>query len=580
MIDTPTRSIAPAQSPVRRLIALLALSKSDITQVYFYAAFAGLLTLTMPMGIQAVINVLVTGIITTTLLVLIILIVVGVLASGWFQVQMMHLSERIQRRLFASYSLRLAHRVPRIDLLAVDQYDLPELLNRFFEIPSLQKGVSKILLDIPSALIQVLFGVILLSFYHPFFIVFALSLIGLTWLIIFLTGQRGLDTSIDESHYKYRIAHWLEEVARSIHSFKFMSALPLSMQYTDRLASEYLDARELHFRVLVRQYWIFVLFKVLVTAILLIAGSILLTENKINLGQLIASEIVILMVLNSVEKLVLSLDVMYDLLTSLEKIAKIIDAPVEIETGTQIERTTASKGMTVTCSHLTFAYHDPLDTVINDLSFTIPAGERVCIMGDTRSGKSTLLKLLAGAYTTYTGTILVNQLPMQSYHIGSLRQHLGIILGGSKLFSGSLRDNITMGDTAHSSDQILAAAAAMGLLPYIQSLPRGLDTEIDSTGKNLSRLVINRILLARVYLRQPLLSIIENTFDRFAPTDIPHLLDGLATSGSTMIIVSNRPEVATHCQRVLYLRNGRLILQGTYAEVSAQIALNTNPLSL
>jgi ABC-type bacteriocin/lantibiotic exporter with double-glycine peptidase domain len=315
MADHSTDGIL--EKPLKRLLQVLKLERKEITSIYFYAILAGLLALTVPLGIQAIINFVLAGALSTSMIVLIIFVVIGVFFTGLLQIGQMKIIEKIQQRIFTRYSFEFAWRIPKLDMQQVDGYYLPEVVNRFFDVISLQKSLSKLLLDIPTATIQILFGLILLSLYSNVFIIFSIVLLVLMYTILYLTGGRGLRTSLQESEHKYAIASWLEEVARVLKSFRFSKGSSLPIEKTDQIVTKYLDSRTSHFKILMLQYWSLIGFKVIITAGMLIVGGVLLVRNEINVGQFVAAEIVILTVLSSVEKFIQSLDKVYDLLTSL-----------------------------------------------------------------------------------------------------------------------------------------------------------------------------------------------------------------------------------------------------------------------
>ena len=228
----------------------------------------------------------------------------------------MRVTERIQVRVFTLMSLAYADRLPKLQEEAINDYHLPEMVNRFFDTSAIQKGISKILLEIPVATIQILFGLILLSLYSPIFIIFGFILITLLYIVIKLTAPSGMSSSFRESDFKYKVGFWIEEIARNLRTFKLRGKTDLALTKTNEYLDGYLEARNKHFRVLQVQFWAFTIFKTAVTAILLITGCWLFFENKINIGQFIATEIVIIMTLSSVEKIITSIDGIYDLLTS------------------------------------------------------------------------------------------------------------------------------------------------------------------------------------------------------------------------------------------------------------------------
>nr|HNH22974.1 ATP-binding cassette domain-containing protein [Ferruginibacter sp.] len=408
--------------------------------------------LSLPLGIQAIVGFVLGASMRASLVVLIVLVVAGVLAAGMMQVNQMKIIEKIQQKLFVRYSLAFADHIPKLDLKKTNSYYLPELVNRFFDVPVLQKSLSKLLLDIPTASIQILFGLILLSFYHPAFILFGIVLVFLLWLILYYTGQRGLETSLEKSTYKYKVAAWLEESARVIKSTKLAKANNLHLEKTDDLVSGYLSARNRHFGILLLQYNVLVIFKTIVTAAMLIVGTFLLVNMQINIGQFIAAEIVILLVLNSVEKLIMNLNSVYDTLTAVEKLANLTDKPIETE-GT-LELPPGEQGLKLEMKNLSFSYTDETD-ILKNISLRIGPGEKVCITGKDGSGKSTLLRVMAGAYSDFRGSCLVNDVPMNNYTRDSLRQRTGVLLNDQDISQGTLWENITLGnDDIETSDVI------------------------------------------------------------------------------------------------------------------------------
>ncbi len=544
------------------------MERKEIGAIYFYAILSGIISLSLPLGIQSIINLLFGGVISTSLLVLIAMVVLGVLLNGWLQILQMRVNENIQRRIFTRYSLQFAYKIPRLDLMAVDDYYLPELVNRFFDTASLQKGLSKVLLDFPAATVQIVFGIALLSFYNGAFLFFGIGLILLIVLILRFTYPLGIKTSLEESNYKYEVGYWLEEVARTVKTIKFMGLNRFSVQKTDTLVSGYLDARKSHFRVLLIQYWSFVIFKVIITAALLSVGAILVFEQKLNLGQFIAAEIVILVLINSIEKLIGSLDVVYDMLTSLEKVSKIIDKPEERIDG--IDGAIDGQGLRITLADLSYRFNTADDNwVLRNLHLEIKPGEKVCIFGTEGSGKSTLLKLLTGGYSGYNGQLLINGYPLGDYNLGSLRRHLGVYLATADLFSGTLLENLTLGQPNISIEEILSVSERVGLLPFIKSLHKGLETPIDSLGKKLPRNTVHKILIVRALLKKPGLLLLEDCWSGLELEEQQVLVNYLTQSNPacTLVAVTNDEGFARNCDKIVLLDGGCIVKQGTFAEV-------------
>lgn len=552
-------------SALQRIFKVIRLEKNEISSIYFYAILSGLIQLSLPLGIQSLISFVLGGSLSTSLVVLIVLVVSGVFFTGLLQVNQMKLIEKIQQKIFVRYSFGFADRIPKLNLSAVDNYYLPELVNRFFDTVLLQKGISKILLDIPAASIQIFFGLILLSFYHPVFIFFGISLIAIIFIILRLAGGKGLETSIQESNYKYAVIGWLEEIARVVKSFKFSKNNTLHIGSTNKLVTGYLDRRTSHFKILLIQYWSLIAFKVLITAAMLIVGSILLVNQQLNIGQFIAAEIVLLMVITSVEKIIVNLDKVYDILTSVEKLATVIDKPIE-KSGT-IQFNPLTEGISIEVNNLTFAYeNDVKNKVLQNVTFKIRKGEKICLMGPQGAGKSTLLKLLTGAYPDHEGNILLNNIALGNYDLQSLRNNTGILLSQQDIFNGTLLENITMGNRSITVEQILVLANQLNLNTYLADLKDGFNTQLYPAGEKLSRKIIHKILLLRALINTPQLLLLEDPFDMEQSTR-ESIMNYLLTLDSTVIATFNNIDLAKKFDTIIYFQDGIIKAYGKWDDI-------------
>ena len=548
-------------SPAARILNLVKLERKEITAVYFYAILNGLIQLSLPLGIQAIIGFVLGASMRASLIVLIVLVVAGVLAAGIMQVNQMKIIEKIQQKIFVRYAFSFAEQIPKLDLKKVDHVYLPELINRFFDVPVLQKSLSKILLDIPTASIQILFGLILLSFYHPAFILFSFILIILLWLILRYTGSSALETSIEESNYKYRVAGWLQEAARVIKSIRLAKSSNFHLQKTDEEVIQYLDARNNHFNILLIQYYVMVVFKTIITAAMLIVGTILLVNQQLNIGQFIAAEIIILLVLNSVEKLIMNMGSVYDTLTAVEKIANLTDKPRE-ENGSVI-LTDNGSGLKVEMKNLSFSYNDEND-VLTNINLQLNANEKVCIQGKDSSGKSTLLRVLAGAYTGFNGSMMLNDVPLGNYNLNSVRSQIGVLINQQDIFNGTVWENISLGNESITMETVIDLAAKTGLNDFIATLKNGYDTVLDPTGKRLPRNVIHKILLVRALAGKPALLLLEEPWlqsENIYRQQIMQLLCNI--ENTTLVVVSNDEEFAGLCDKVVIIEEGKINIQSS-----------------
>ncbi len=547
--------------PIKRLFYLLKPDKKEIRNVYIYAIFSGLIMLSLPLGIQSIINLIQGGQISTSWIVLILFVILGILFSSLLQIAQLRITENLQQKIFTRAAFDYTYRVTRIKLEELYNKYAPELMNRFFDVISVQKGVSKLLISISSAVIQTVFGLLLLSLYHPFFIIFSLILIFLGMLVFKLTFKKGMDTSLQESKAKYNVAHWLQELARTNISFKLAGVTSLPLDRINSLTDRYISAREMHFNVLVRQYVLLIVFKILVVAGLLVVGSLLVINQQMNIGQFVASEIIILLILSSVEKLIFSIETMYDLLTSIEKIGQVTELALEKNDGIDIKSVIKeNEGMSVEVKNLNFHYPHNSKMILKDISFKVGKGERIMITGDLGSGKTTLLYLLAGLYYDEGRSILLNDHAVNDFHPNELRSVIGDCLMDELLFEGTLLENITMGREKATFENVQWAVEKIGLLGFIKSLPDGFNTKIDPQGKQFSKGIVDKIILTRSIVDKPNLLLIKDAFSSFTQKEGADIIKFITDKENpwTLIVVSKDIRLVPRMDKVFSLENGYL----------------------
>jgi len=546
-------------SPWKRFVRLLKLDRSDIRQVLLYAIFAGLVNLSLPLGIQAIINLIQGAQISSSYIVLVILVTIGVAFVGVLQLMQIRITENIQQKIFTRSSFEFAYRFPKIKMNELRQYYPPELANRFFDTLTVQKGINKVIIDFPSALLQILFGLMILSFYHPFFIIYGLMLIVLIYVVFKFTAKRGLETSLQESKYKYKVAHWLQEIARTVISFKLSGKTSFAMHKNDDLVTGYLKARENHFKVIILQFKQLIAFKILVTAGLLLIGGMLVLNQQMNIGQFVAAEIIILLVISSVEKLLVGLETFYDVLTSLEKLGQVADKEIEPQTGKDILTTKALK---IELEDYTYQVPERKAPILEKINLTINQNDRILISGEHASGKSTLLKALAGIIEPSFGTISINDFAFSSIKINSYRGLVGQVLSDESPFQGTIRENLTFNDINITEEAIENVIKKIKLTTFIKSQPKGLETIIYPEGKRISNTDIKKILIARAILKQPKLLLLKDPLDQFNSNEALELINYLGDSKHnwTLVVVSKNNAWESKCSKIIKLNQGKIEL--------------------
>ena len=539
----------------RALFKYITKEKKDVTAIYIYAILSGLVQLSIPLGIQAIVSFVMGATMVTSLYLLIGFVVLGTFLTGFFRVKVMQIIEKIQQKIFVEFAIAFAEKLPKVDLSANKKYYLPEIVNRFFDTQNLQKGISKILLEIPTALIQILFGILLLSFYHPWFLVFGAIVIIIVIIIFRFTMDSGIKSSVEESDRKYEVASWLEDIAGAIKTFKINSKSEMHLAGTDERVVGYLNHRTSHFKVLVLQYKTIIGFKVVITLVMLAIGTYLLVNQKLNIGAFIATEIVVLTIMTAVEKLIKSLESYYDVVASLVKLNKVTELTEEQNEDITLEA--KDGGMEIEFKEVEFSFNDN-KPILSNINFIIKPNTINVISGSLGAGKSLLLNMIAGFYLPSSGNILFDKIPLKNLNKISLRDKMGLYMDDMNIIKGTLQENILLGRTHINTENILELSEEMGIENLSSRFTDGFNTQLSETDTEISFSSKKKILLLRAFLGQNRLLLLEDPLDGMNEEFKFKMISYLQKlkEDTTIIIVSDASELMFIADQKLHVHNG------------------------
>lgn len=537
-------------TPVRRFIGLLALDKRDLGTIILFAAVAGTLGLATPLAIESLVNVVSWGTYLQPLIVLGLMLLTCLGLSGVLKVLQAVLVEIIQRRQFVRIVSDLAHRFPRANQASLIGEYPRELANRVFDIMTIQKATAVLFVDGVSIVLTTVIGMVLLAFYHPFLLGFNLvlliSMISITWIL----GRGGIRTAIDESITKYRVAHWLQDVLSTPSVFKANAGEGLAVQRANQLTSDYLHARQSQFRVVIRQITFAITLQVVASTALLALGGWLVITGELTLGQLVASELVVTVVVGAFAKAGKSLEKFYDLMAGVDKVGHLID----IQTDARHELNLTETGpVEASWGDLTFSGPTSSSKIP---SATVAAGSRVAVVGDDVHGRSMLTRTLAGLVSPSAGLAQIAGYDcLHASSEGSGR--LVCYAGRENLFHGTLRDNIDLGKSGISQNQVREVLGQVGLSKIIATLPDGLQTQVQTGGYPLTEPQCHQVAIARAMLPSPGLLIIDGLLDDLCSSDRDVAWQALSDPKAswTLLVNTNRDEIAALCDNQIAIRS-------------------------
>lgn len=536
--------------PLQRLFEMIKVEKKDLWRVIVLAIASGLLSLATPAAVQSLVNTVAMGGMMQPLAVLSTMLFIFLAFYGAISILQDYLVELIQRRMFVRMAADLGNRLPNVEWSQYDDKNGQELVNRFFDILTVQKAGAFLLLDGFAMALQAVIGLLVLAAYHPLLLLFGLIVVLWIAFVILVQGRKGVETSIEESYAKYAVVAWQETVARNGQTFKFSGGPELARERTDELAYEYLISRSRHYRILLKQqYSLYALYAVASTT-LLAAGGLLVMEGQLSLGQLVAAELIVSGVLSSFVKLKKQLESYYDLMAGVDKLGHLLDLTVERETGDIID---LQEPAHVSANDLSLTYKNRY-TAIKNINFDIMPGEKVALFGGTGTGKSSLSELLMGLRVPTHGHMAINHIDIREIRLESLRKSISVA-GRAEFFEDTIIENIRLGRPDVTVHQVRDVVNRLAIFPDQKQLPDGLYTVLNTAGSPLSSSQTRKLLLARAIIGKPRVLIIDELLDDWKYFPDSPARDVLFADDApwTLLVLTGSQTIAQLCQRTIEL---------------------------
>jgi ABC-type bacteriocin/lantibiotic exporter with double-glycine peptidase domain len=554
------RSASPdnRRLPFSRIRALLGAERRTLWVAVVYSAVIGLLSLVVPIAVQLLVNTIAFGSLLQPLAVLMLAVFVALGFSTALNALRAAVVEIIQKSIFARVATDVTWRLLRVRADAFDRYHGPELVNRFFDTVTVQKSAALLLIDGLSILMQTTIGMVLLAVYHPFLLAFDVFLVGAMLFIVLVLGRGAVGTAIKESKAKYALEAWLEQIAAHLVTFKSAGAPAFAAERSRRMLEDYLEYRTKHFKILIRQVLGSFALQAIASSALLGIGGFLVIDRQLTLGQLVASELVVTLMMSAFTKFGKQLEVYYDLSAAIDKLGDLIDLPLERAGGEAV--LTGTGPLAIEMRDVDVRYPDGTRAALSVRHWAVTPGEHVGVTGPNGSGKSTLADVLFGLRTTTAGAVRVDGVDVRDLPLSALRAAVGLVRG-VELFPGTVLDNVRLGRANVSHADVTAALAAVGLLDELLRLPQGLETVLNPHGRPLSYRQACRLMIARAVVARPRLLVIDGALDTIDQPDERARLDAIVfdpASPWTVVCITERPDVLARCSRVVRLHDGEI----------------------
>lgn len=533
---------AASVSSWQRLAALLRLERSDFLTLALFATAVGILSIVTPVAIEQLVTTVSFGFQLWPVFVLSGVMLGFLLLSAALRSLQLLVAECLQRRIFVRTADAFADHFARAEIAAFDGRNPTDIVNRFFEVSSVQKAVASLLVEGIGILMISVVGLMVLAFYHPTLLTFAVVTAILVIFMLTILGRGGVRTSIEESYAKFDVAAWLEELAKCPHTFRFGRGGDLAHARADELADAYVQARRRHFSVVWRQNLFALLLDAIGSTVLLGLGGWLVINRQLTLGQLVAGELMVALVLSAISKIGKYIETFYDLQAALDKLGVIDTLPLEHSGGELLpatERPMAVVAEVVSRSGKT-------------LRLEVPPGRRIAVYGPSGSGKTTLLETLALLRLPDQGLLEFDGLDARSLDRTATRLQVAYV-GQSETFADTVAENVRVGRSDISAVDVRRALEMVGLADDIARLPRGVGTALAADGRPLSANAISRLSIARAIVGRPRLLLINGMLDALDIADCPQLIESLFDRQApwTLVIVTARDDIRRRCDEAV-----------------------------
>lgn len=547
--------VEPNESPQLKLFHLLKTEKKDLFVIVAYSLVIGLLSLVIPVAIQSLVNTIAFATLIQPLIVLTSLVIFALTFESILRLLRTYIVELIQQRIFVRITSDLSYRLPRVKIQAFDKDHGPELVNRFFDVLTVQKSASTLLIDGLSILIQTIVGMVLLAFYHPILLGFDLLLIACILFILLVLTYGAVQTSIKESKIKYKVVAWLEEIAMNVKSFKSGYGYVHAMKSSDILIKEYLKARKKHFSILLRLFSGSLFLQIIASSSLLGIGGWLVMEGQLTIGQLVASEIIVASIVSGFIKFGKQLETYYDLLAAVDKLGHLTGLETERKGGEFLEN--IDKPLNLEFKDITFSYNGEKN-IFYKLNFEVKSSSIFGFYASEGDGKSTIAELIYGLRKIKSGIVEINRTDIELLNMDTYRENVSLV-SDVEIFHGTIIENIRMGRDYVNLNDIRIALEKVDLWEQVSMMNSGLETLLSTGGSPLSKSMGIKLMIARAIVSDCSLIIFDNIFDGLEEKAVKHIFShAFDSTKSTIFVTTSNKNILNYCDSVFNFEKNSL----------------------
>lgn len=545
--------------PFALLWKLLQPEQKDILTVIAISCVAGILMLSVPITAQQLVRTVTFATLYQPIVVLslILLGLLGFVAA--LQTLQAYVAELIQRRLFIRVAGSVARHLPRVTPQTWQHMHVPEVMNRFLDIVVIQKVVASLLVDGIGIVLTTVIGMSVMAFYHPFLLGYDVVLLGFLALVVFGIGRRGVQTAILESKAKYSVLAWLESIAQAPSIFRSFGVDALASDRADVLCAQYLQQRRAHFRILLRQVVMILFIQVVATTALLGLGGYLVLQEQLTLGQLVAAELMVAMIVASFAKLGKHIEGWYDLLAAVDKVAHLTDLPLQPSDGIVGVSRRGPASVAIRARDRTDSTHgsDHSSTGSSESAYetnvVVEPGGMVALWGWDEKVLESIRLAFAGSRLREGWMVTVDGIDLAAFRPDLVAAHVAVA-SRQEFIPGTIAENIHLHRLGITDGDVLRALDTTGLTQEFQQTQISHTDLLQPSGWPLTFSQTLRMVLARALIGRPRALLIDRLFDLMGDNELRDIVSRLAliAADTTVVIITHQERVARLIPRIAH----------------------------
>ncbi len=533
---------------ISRLISILAPEQSFYWLALIYGIAISLLSLATPVSVQILINSVINTGLTAPLVVISTVLFILLLCYGILNALRIHLVDVFGRRFYA----RMVSEISLRTIYALNPYfedgSQTSLFNRYFDIIIVIKVVPYLLVGGFTIIMQAIVGFVLVSFYHPYFLAFNMFIIGLLALVWVIWGRRAMHSAVELSHSKHETAAWLENIGDSNGFYNAENLIEEALKQTENFTAHYMKKHIRHFRMHFSQSISLFVIYAFGSAVLLGLGGWLVLQSQLNIGQLVAAELILSIVFYSIAQFGVYLTYFYDLCGAIDELSLFYAVKAEDSTNDS-PRPESSE----------IVFHNVVGKEWNQdvmLDFQIPADSRVIVQTQSRPAEQLLLDILKGNVDDFGGFFSVGGLDSFAMNKYALRREVAV-LDRPRIVSISIRNYLSLCAEEVRPEQILEAIEAVGLEQRMAELDDNIDTTLAVSGWPLNVMEVMQLKLAAAILSQPRIIVLGDIYDILPENVLSNALDFLRRTSAPTVLYMTSHSHECDFDYIMRLRAGK-----------------------